>query len=127
MNNNQPSNEIRDSKINHYLNNLNNNINITNDDKEHDNQRFNNNKFNTNNMIQSFNSQNGNNHNNGIENNNVINTLVTNKNSINNNNNNHVNCYRCTMNGHRASECPYTFKQLAELEEKGLINKHLNQ
>ena len=127
MNNNQPSNEIRDNKMNHYLNNLNNNINITNNDKEHDNQMFNNNKFNTNNMIQSFNYQNGNNHNNGIENNNVSNTLVTNKNSINNNNNNHVNCYRCTMNGHRASECPYTFKQLAELEEKGLLNKHLNQ
>ena len=42
-------------------------------------------------------------------------------------NNYHVNCYRCTLEGHRASECPYKFKQLAEMEEQGLINKPLNQ
>jgi len=37
-------------------------------------------------------------------------------------------CYRCNQQGHKSSECPYTFKQLAEMEEKGLLgnNKHLN-
>lgn len=36
-------------------------------------------------------------------------------------------CFRCSQGGHKVSNCPYTFKQLAELEEKGLINNHLNQ
>jgi len=127
MSNNQAPNEIRDHRNNPYLNNMNNNMRTTINEKEYDKQRLSNNKINTNNMTQSFNYQNGNNYNNRMGNNNIINTLVTSNKINNSNNNNHVNCYRCTMNGHRASECPYTFKQLAELEEKGLINKPLNQ
>lgn len=35
-------------------------------------------------------------------------------------------CFRCFQNGHKASNCPYSFKQLAEMEERGMINKSLN-
>lgn len=116
MSNNQLANDIRDTRNNHYLTN-----------NEYDNQRLNSKKINSNNRTQSFSYQNGNNHHNGIENRSVINTMVTTNNKYNDNNNNQVICYRCTLKGHKSSECPYTFKQLAEMEEKGLINKSLNQ
>ena len=36
-------------------------------------------------------------------------------------------CHRCYQEGHKSNKCPYTFKQLAEMEEKGLLNNnHLN-
>ena len=116
MSNNQLANDIRDTRNNHYLTN-----------NEYDNQRLNSKKINSNNRTQSFSYQNGNNHHNGIENRSVINTMVTTNNKYNDNNNNQVICYRCTLKGHKSSECLYTFKQLAEMEEKGLINKSLNQ
>ena len=31
-------------------------------------------------------------------------------------------CFRCNQLGHKSPECPYTFKDLAEMEEKGLLN-----
>ena len=34
-------------------------------------------------------------------------------------------CFRCFQNGHKASNCPYSFKQLAEMEERGMIVKIL--
>jgi len=127
MSNNQLLNEGEDNQNNIDLKNINNNM-MTNNNKEYNNQMTNGNTINTNNMTQSFSYQNRKKYHSRTENNNVINTLVTkNNNKFNDDNNYHVNCYRCTMEGHRASECPYTFKQLAEMEEQGLINKPLNQ
>ncbi len=122
MSNHQSSNEIRDNNNEHYFDNINNNSNINTTNKEYDQQKYNSNKINSINTSQNFNYQNGNNYNNEMENNNVINTMVS-----NNNNSYHLHCYRCTLEGHKASACPYTYKQLAEMEEKGLINKSLNQ
>jgi len=31
-------------------------------------------------------------------------------------------CFRCNQLGHKSSECPYSFKELAEMEEQGLLN-----
>jgi len=31
-------------------------------------------------------------------------------------------CFICNQLGHKSPECPYTFKDLAEMEEKGLLN-----
>ncbi|ORY60313.1 hypothetical protein LY90DRAFT_643325 [Neocallimastix californiae] len=32
-------------------------------------------------------------------------------------------CFRCNQEGHGVKQCPYSFKELAELEEKGQISK----
>ena len=70
--------------------------------------------------------------------------INNNNNMINGNSNDHMNnstrrrnhndassgtiiCHKCTMHGHKASECTYTYKQLADMEEKGLIKTPLNQ
>ena len=69
--------------------------------------------------------------------------INNNNNIINGNSNDHMNnstrrrnhnnassgtiiCHKCTMHGHKASECTYTYKQLADMEEKGLIKTPLN-
>ncbi|KAL6635539.1 hypothetical protein U3516DRAFT_733995 [Neocallimastix sp. 'constans'] len=39
-------------------------------------------------------------------------------NSRGNNTNENLECFRCVQRGHKRSECPYSFRQLAELEEK---------
>ncbi|KAG4092011.1 hypothetical protein H8356DRAFT_1321942 [Neocallimastix lanati (nom. inval.)] len=39
-------------------------------------------------------------------------------NSRRNNTNENLECFRCGQRGHKRSECPYSFRQLAELEEK---------
>jgi len=56
----------------------------------------------------------------------VSNNMINNKNNINNYQNRKMICFRCSQAGHKVSECPYTFKQLAEMEEKGTISSHLN-
>jgi len=33
-----------------------------------------------------------------------------------------IKCFRCNQPGHKSPECPYTFKELAEMEAKGLLN-----
>jgi len=93
----------------------------------------------------------GNSNNQFLNNNNMTSYDVNNSHMINNNNNmingnsnDHMNnstrrrnhndassgtiiCHKCTMHGHKASECTYTYKQLADMEEKGLIKTPLNQ
>ena len=82
--------------------------------------------------------ENSTNKNNGVVNNNVIamTSLMGNIDSTESRNYNNTffknklntynTCYRCNQSGHKVSDCPYTFKQLAEMEEKGLLQKPLN-
>ena len=42
--------------------------------------------------------------------------------ATNSNDKNSIECFRCGQRGHKRSECPFSFKELAEMEEKGLLN-----
>ncbi|KAL6625175.1 hypothetical protein U3516DRAFT_810038 [Neocallimastix sp. 'constans'] len=111
------------------------------------NNRYNQNNYTTENSTFTVK---GNSNNQFLNNNNMTSYDVNNSHMINNNNNiingnsndhmnnstrrrNHNNassgtiiCHKCTMHGHKASECTYTYKQLADMEEKGLIKTPLN-
>ncbi|MBE6133031.1 MAG: hypothetical protein E7180_06605 [Erysipelotrichaceae bacterium] len=69
--------------------------------------------------------------------NNAYNGNVINNNNTNDNNKHEpkkeyksniatITCHRCFQQGHKSIDCQYSFKQLAEMEEKGLLNKPNN-
>ncbi|ORX76275.1 hypothetical protein BCR32DRAFT_284337 [Anaeromyces robustus] len=136
---------------NHSANERRGNINVNNSTNNNLTNNIQDNYMNkrNNNNIHSFNYQNDNNYQNNTNNvDNTINTMVTainennsfngvtniynsinsnfGNNTFNNNINNNYICYRCTLRGHKSSNCFYTFKQLADMEEKGLIKLPLN-
>ncbi|ORX41390.1 hypothetical protein BCR32DRAFT_288496 [Anaeromyces robustus] len=157
MNNNQYMNmnnnyHMNNMSRNYSANERRGNININNSTNNNMTNNIPDNYMNkrNNNNIHSFNYQNDNNYQNNTNKvDNTINTMVTainennpsngatnmnnnisnnfGNNTFNNNINNNYICYRCTLRGHKSSNCPYTFKQLAEMEEKGLIKLPLNQ
>lgn len=137
------NNTIPNNSMYNNINNSNSNNNVKVMDKV-----INNRNVTDNNMQRDIPIRNNNNNMNNISNNNINNyqtqnnykrvssNNITNNGNINNEaiqnnmfskNVNHLYCFRCTKAGHRASDCPYTFKQLADMEEKGLIKLPLNQ
>ena len=57
---------------------------------------------------------------------NITQTSNQDKNTSSSSTNRNFLCYRCNQPGHTVRRCPYSYKQLAEMEEQGLLNKPLN-
>jgi len=104
---------------------------------EYNNNRRSNNYFNTrrNNYNNNYNYNQKQNQRRTLQNNNyfnqrnVNNTEFENKSQNETNRNENIVCFRCGKIGHIFRRCPYTFKQLAEIEErenKEKENNHLN-